>query len=171
MFYLGIIIICIVGTLLHFAYEFSNHNKIVAIFSAVNESTWEHIKIALTPTLLWSLVDGYIYGSNPNYFFSKSISLLSIIILIPLFYYGYKKISNDNNAIINILIFYIVIIISQYIFYYLLNIPNINYIYKYISFIILIIIFGSYLLLTLLPLKNELFKDPLTNEYGFTGHK
>lgn len=48
----SIIIISIFDTLAHFMYDMSNHNKIIGLFSAVNESTWEHIKIALTPTLL-----------------------------------------------------------------------------------------------------------------------
>ena len=60
MFIVGIIVICIIGTLLHFTYEWSHHKKIVALFSAVNESTWEHIKIAMTPTILWSIFYGYI---------------------------------------------------------------------------------------------------------------
>ena len=62
MFYIGIIIICLVGTLLHFTYEFSHHNKYVALFSAVNESTWEHIKICMTPTILWSIYEIIEYG-------------------------------------------------------------------------------------------------------------
>ena len=45
---ISVIIISIVGTLSHFLYDISNHNRIVGLFSAVNESTWEHIKIALT---------------------------------------------------------------------------------------------------------------------------
>ena len=36
MFYIEIIIISLIGTFLHFTYELSNHNKFVAIFSAVN---------------------------------------------------------------------------------------------------------------------------------------
>ena len=62
--WLGFVIISVVGTLAHFLYDFSHHNKIVGLFAAVNESTWEHIKIALTPTFLWSLYDGYLYGAN-----------------------------------------------------------------------------------------------------------
>ena len=88
----SIILISIIGTLSHFLYDISNHNKIVGLFAAVNESTWEHIKIALTPTLLWGLLDGFIYGSNPNYFLAKFISLLVIIILMPALYYGHKAI-------------------------------------------------------------------------------
>lgn len=66
--WISILIISVIGTLLHFLYEISHHNKYVALFAAVNESTWEHIKIALTPTLLWSLYDGFVYGIESNYF-------------------------------------------------------------------------------------------------------
>ena len=72
-FLISFLVISIVGTLLHFVYEWSNHNKIVSLFAAVNESTWEHIKIALTPMFLWGLYDGYVYGFSPNYFLAKSI--------------------------------------------------------------------------------------------------
>ena len=81
VFLLGFLFISIIGTLLHFTYDFSNHNKVVALFSAVNESTWEHIKIAVTPFFIWSLVDGYIYGLNPNYFIGKALGLISYNII------------------------------------------------------------------------------------------
>ena len=168
---LSIIIISLVGTLSHFLYDITNHNIIVGLFTSVNESTWEHIKIALTPTLLWSLIDGYKFGGNPNYFFAKFISLICIIILIPLLFYGYKIITNKNSFIVDILIFYISIIVSQLLFYIILNNKPVGYIINYISVIGLIIIFGSYLLLTLLPIKNFIFKDPISNEYGYKGHK
>ena len=42
-FLISFLVISIVGTLLHFVYEWSNHNKIVSLFAAVNESTWEHM--------------------------------------------------------------------------------------------------------------------------------
>lgn len=88
----AVIIISILGTLAHFMYEISGHNKFIAIFAAVNESTWEHIKIALTPSLLWGLYDGFAYGQSPNYFPAKTLSLLTIIIAIPVFFYAYKAI-------------------------------------------------------------------------------
>ena len=81
-FIVSVIVISIIGTLLHFMYDITNHNKTVGLFSAVNESTWEHIKIALTPTLLWSIIDGIKFWNNPNYFPAKFISLLLIILLL-----------------------------------------------------------------------------------------
>ena len=167
---ISIIIISIVGTLAHFLYDLSNHNKFIGIFAAVNESTWEHIKIALTPTLLWGIIDGYIYGQNSNYFLAKIVSLITIIILMPLLYYSHKYIAKKDYFIFDIATFYIVIICSQLNFYSLLNIEPVNDIVRYISCVVLFIIFGFYMILTLLPLKNFIFKDPITNKYGYKAH-
>ena len=166
----SIIVISIVGTISHFLYDIFKHNKVVGLFGAVNESTWEHIKIALTASILWSVVDGYLYGVNPNYFLAKLLSLITIIILMPVLYYGYKFLFKKDNFIINILIFYIVIISSQYLFTYIININSINYFFQYLSCLGVFIIFAFYMVLTLMPIKNFLFKDPITNKYGFNGH-
>lgn len=167
---IGIIFIATVGTLLHFMYEYSGHNKVVSLFAAVNESTWEHIKIALTPTFIWTLYDGAVYGINANYFIAKTSSLLVIIILIPLLFYTYKAFTKKSMLPIDIIIFYITIITSNLTFNYIINIDPLHFFYTYISVVILFIIFGLYMVLTLLPIKNFLFKDPITKEYGIKGH-
>ena len=86
IFIIEFFFVSLVGTFLHFLYDLTNHNKLVGVFSAVNESVWEHIKLALTPTFLFSLIDGYFYGYYNNYFFAKLISILSIIIVMPLLF-------------------------------------------------------------------------------------
>lgn len=168
--FISFLVISIIGTVLHFTYELSGHNKYVAIFSAVNESTWEHIKIGLSPMLLWGLFDGFKYGSNQNYFFAKSLSLLILITIVPVLFYGYKIFTKKSFLIIDILIFYIAIFAGEWVFYYVINNLLPNYILGYIGCILLFIIFGFYLLLTLWPIKNELFIDPITKKYGIKGH-
>lgn len=164
---LEMIIISILGTILHYTYNLSNKNKIVGLFSAVNESTWEHIKIGLTATFIASLVDGYLYGDNLNYFFAKFLSLLVIIFMIPIFFYGFKFLFKKNIPFVNIMTFYVTIILSVLTFYKVLSLKLLNYIYKYIGIVGIFIVFGTYMTLTLLPIKNELFKDPVTGKYGF----
>ena len=51
------VLIIILGIILHFLYEWSGKNKFVATFSAVNESTWEHLKLAFFPILIFGIVD------------------------------------------------------------------------------------------------------------------
>ena len=43
------IFIMILGTLLHFTFKWSNNNVLVGTFSAINESTWEHLKLIFFP--------------------------------------------------------------------------------------------------------------------------
>ncbi|MCI8518676.1 MAG: hypothetical protein HFJ51_00655, partial [Clostridia bacterium] len=50
----------ILGTLLHFTYKLSNNNMLVAAFSAINESVWEHLKLLFFPMLLTTII-GYFY--------------------------------------------------------------------------------------------------------------
>ena len=50
----------ILGTILHYTYKWSNKNPLVGTFSAVNESTWEHLKLLYFPMLL-SIIIGYFY--------------------------------------------------------------------------------------------------------------
>ena len=169
-FIISVIIISTVGTLSHFLYDIFNHNKVVGLFSAVNESTWEHIKIALTPTFLWSLIDGYQFGFLPNYFIGKCASLLIIIILMPILYYGYKYILKKESIIFNISSFYFVIIASQFSFYYIIGANSFKYVYIYLSCICTFLIFGGYMIHTLMPAKSIIFKDPITKKYGYDGH-
>ena len=166
----SIILISIIGTLSHFLYDISNHNKIVGLFAAVNESTWEHIKIALTPTILWSLVDGYMYGDEPSYFLAKTVSLVVIILLMPLLFYGHKWVAKKDYFVFDIATFYIVIIASQLAFYFLLKIESLDFIIQYLSCISFFVLFGCYMVFTLLPIKHFIFKDPLTNKYGYNAH-
>lgn len=167
---ISIILISLIGTLSHFLYDISNHNKIVGLFSAVNESTWEHIKIALTPTLLWSLIDGFIYGANHNYFFAKFISLFIIIILMPTLFYGHKALIKKDLFILDIISFYIVIISSQYLFYMIIRLNELPYIIQYLGCVGTFILFGGYMIHTLMPAKSFIFEDPINHKYGYKGH-
>ena len=168
--WLGFIVISTIGTLAHFLYDWTHRNKIIGLFSAVNESTWEHIKIALTPSFLWSLYDGFLYGFYPNYFCAKLFSLLVIVIVIPLIFYSYKKISKKPILFIDIATFYIAIFLSQLTFYSILNLAPIEYWGQFVSCVGLFIFFGCYMTLTLAPLHGPLFKDPITGKYGFRAH-
>ena len=171
MFYIEIIVICIVGTLLHFTYELSHHNKYFAIFSAVNESTWEHIKICMTPTILWSIYEVIKYGFNGNFLIAKSMCLLTIILLIPILFYSYTFFTKKSILFIDVICFYVTVICSQLIFHYFIDLNNISDIFVYLSIVLLIIELIAYFCLTFIPFKNSpVFEDPITNKYGIEGH-
>ncbi len=170
MIYVGMVVIAIIGTSLHFLYELSGHNKFVALFAAVNESTWEHIKICMTPTIIWSLYDGFVYGLNPNYLVAKSLSLLTIIILIPTLFYLYTAFTKKSILFVDVICFYITVVCSQQIFKYFINMEALPFLCTYFCVILLLIEVGCYMILTYRPIKNFIFEDPITHKYGLRGH-
>ena len=114
----SVIFTWIIGSLLHFTYEWSGENNIVAIFSAVNESTWEHLKLSFFPMFLFGLVEAlFIYKDANNYIEAKMIALFSSILLITSIFYTYTGILGTHFAIIDILVFYTSVLLSEFIAY------------------------------------------------------
>ena len=154
------IFVIVLGTLLHFTYKFSGENKIVALFSATNESTWEHLKLIFFPMLI-SIIIGYFYfGKNiPNFVCSKTLGLILGMGFITIFFYTYSGILGKNIAVIDILSFFISVILSEFLSYILMvNKIKCN---KKIAIIILGIIAISFVIFTYYPSDLGIFKDPL----------
>ena len=164
------VVISLVGTLAHFLYDIAHHNKVMGLFAAVNESTWEHTKIALTPMLLCGLVDGWLFGVDPNYFLAKFLSLVAVIILIPLLFYGYKALLGRDVLVLDILIFYVAIFAGQGLFGWLLMVGSLGFVGQYLGCVGLFATLACYMVFTLMPARNFLFRDPITHRYGFRAH-
>lgn len=170
MFIVGILFIFLIGALLHFVYEWSHHNKIVAVFAAVNESTWEHIKICMTPTLVWSIYEICTYGFTWNFIFAKSMCLLTIILMIPILFYSYTYFTKKVYLVVDIICFFITVICSQLVFRYIINLISFSNVFVYISLFLIIIELLLYFTLTFHSPKNFIFKDPITKRYSLEGH-
>lgn len=159
------IFIAILGTLLHFTYGWSNQNLLVGAFSAVNESTWEHLKLLFFPYLL-TIIFGYFYigKDNSNFICTKTLGVMVSILFTIIFFYTSAGILGFNLATLNIATFYIAIILGEYIAYKLM-ISNFNCNNK-LAITILIILTLSFIFFTYFTPQIGLFKDPLTSEYG-----
>ena len=72
------------GTLLHFMYEWFP-NPLFSLIFPVNESIWEHMKLLVTPVLIFSLIEYILYKKKDinynNFILSYSISTLIGIII------------------------------------------------------------------------------------------
>ena len=155
----------ILGTILHFTYKWFNNNTFVAIFSAVNESTWEHLKLAFFPMLISGIIGYFIFKDNfPSFLCNKALGIFITLSFTVIFFYTYTGIIGTNYAVINILSFVIAILLGDFITYILtLNNMSCN---KSIYLAILIILTFIFILFTFKPPKINLFKDPIYNSYG-----
>ena len=158
------IIISVLGTLLHFTYNLSNKNIAFAIFSAVNESVWEHIKLLLTPIFLVSTIK-YILKNQNNYFIRLFLMLITSILLIIIFEYLITKYIKKYKSVFYILSFYVTTLVVTLIEHIFINIKPLYFLNK-ISIFLCLIMFIMYLTFTIFPPKCRIFKDPLTGKYG-----
>ena len=157
----------LLGTRLHFTYNLSNKNIFVASFSAINESTWEHLKLLFFPLLITTIIGYFYIGKDySNFLFSQTIGIIISILFIIIFFYTYTGVFGINSGFINILSFIITILLGNFISYKLLG--SFFTINKKISLIVLIILFFSFIIFTYFPPKINLFKDPITNTYGIS---
>ena len=96
------------GTLLHFVYEWSGGSALAAWFSAVNESTWEHMKLLFVPVFLFSVVQVCVLGRDcPHLLWSRALSTLAGLALIPVLFYTYTGVLGFYVNWANIAVFYL----------------------------------------------------------------
>ncbi len=136
----SIIFTMILGTFLHFTYKISDENSIVAIFSSINESTWEHLKLLYFPMAITTII-GFFYlrKSVPNFLCSKVIGILVAMSFTVIFFYTYTGVLGKNVALIDISSFFIAILLGEIIAYLLM--VNKFKCSKILSIIVLIFIF------------------------------
>jgi len=122
----GMVFIIILGTLLHFTFEWSGFQEIVGAFSAVNESVWEHLKIAFMPSILFAILEyHYLNKKTNNYFFAKAVGIYTIMVIIPVIFYTYT-IFIEHNLTIDVISFMFAIIVGQFVSYKMLTFKQLS---------------------------------------------
>ena len=57
---LGIPLLFVIGSLLHFMFQLFQKNPVIGIFAPVNESIWEHSKMMTWPITLWWVLNYFL---------------------------------------------------------------------------------------------------------------
>lgn len=165
---IGAILTIVLGTLLHFAYDFFGEDDFVAIFSAVNESTWEHLKLLFFPVMAFAFVEYFIYGKAfSNFWASKVISLILGMLSIVIVFYTYTGIIGSNNNIANIVLFVASVILTYWLNYRFLEAGRFDSVLiNRLAIAVGAALFVMFWVYTFYPPLLNLFKDPVTNGYG-----
>lgn len=157
---IGIFFVLITGTFAHFLYNWTGNNHIVGLFTPINESIWEHMKLLFFPMLLYSLI--MILKLHRKYSCITSALCFGILMgafLIPFFYYAYTSILGKNVFILDIGTFILSIAIAFWLSYKLTLSCRLEP-YASLLCILVCILFFCFLLFTYHPPMAAVFKDP-----------
>ena len=139
----------------------------VGLFSAVNESIFEHMKLLLFPMLLFAFIEAkYIGEEYDNFWCAKLVGILVGVGLIPVIYYTYTGIFGVNADWFNITIFFITAAVSYMVETRLIKNGRCLCIQPNLAKFILVMVAAVFIVLTFFPPKIPLFEDPMTATYG-----
>lgn len=169
MYFLQFLYISFLSTFLHFSYDITNHMFIFSIIGAVNESTWEHLKIGLFPWFTWFFIRSY-YFSYMNTYFGNFIALFTFMSTITLIFYGSIFIMKRHFLPISIASFYIGVISGSF-FEYIIKDLILHPFLEIIGLIGLIFFILIWLKWTYYPMKNFLTLDVRYRMYGIESHE
>ena len=158
----GLTFSAVIGTLLHFLYDWTSL-EIVKPISAINESTFEHMKILFFPMLIFAIIQSFYFRKEyGNYWCVKLIGTIIGVFLIPTIFYTLGGVFGKLPDVINILIFFI----SAGIGYLAEGLMLKNEIPKckrlWIPISILTLLAFSFVIFTYFPLNIPIFIDPRT---------
>ena len=162
---IGFAVTSLGGTLLHFLYDWTG-SLLVAPFSGVNESTWEHMKLLFWPMFIFAIVQSFFFKDRDDFWCVKLKGTLLGLMLIPVVFYTYNGVIGSSPDWINVAIFFISAAIV-YIFETrqfkeeatVCKNPR-------IAFSLLCAIAALFVFFTFATPELGIFKDPLTGGYG-----
>ena len=168
---IGIVVIFSAGAALHFTFEWSGYWKPIAWFVAVNESTWEHFKLAFWPGMIWALAGYFIVGKAiSNYWFSKALGLLSMPVIITVIFYGYTAALGKNYLWIDILSFLFAVSAGQFISYRVFFTSKPTSSFQWLGILVIVGMTLAFVLFTYMPPHLFIFEHVQTHEYGILSH-
>lgn len=164
----GFLFTSVLGTFLHFLFDLTHGNILAGLFSAVNESIWEHTKLLFYPIVLFAILEYFVWGKHRNNFWCiKLIGTLTGLILIPTLYYTYTGISGISSHWVNIAIFFFA---AGFVFYLETKLFQLDFPCPVSTIAAIACLFSIavlYTVFTFYPLHFPFFKDPLTGNYGY----
>ena len=164
----GLVWTAAAGTLLHFLYGWSGESAAAALISAVNESTWEHMKLLFVPVFLFTMIQiGFLGKFWPNLLAVRAISVLTGLLLIPVLFYTYSGILGYSLPWVNITIFYLSALAAFALDHRLLRRGRFDAPWQQIMG--LAVLWGLAFLFvwcTFRPPQLGLWQDPVTGQFG-----
>ena len=162
----GFAVTALLGTVLHFLYDWLGQAAWIASFSGVNESTWEHMKLLFWPMFLFAVVQSFFFRDREDFWCVKLRGILMGLVLIPVLFYTYNGMIGRSPDWINIAIFFIAAAVVYLYEARLFNNPKVVCRHPKGAFSLLCFIALLFIIFTFRTPTLGIFRDPLTGQYG-----
>lgn len=179
--FIGFLFVSISGVLLHYAFDWSGNSILIAPFSSVNESIWEHMKLMFVSLFVYAIIENHVTrGRIESFWCIKLFGVVLGIFLIPMFYYTYTCGLGITADWVNIATFFVVaaiVFVVETIHFgsggvgcgNICGMPYSEFpcLSQGVALVILVILASIFVVFTFMPPNLPIFDDPVTGTYGF----
>ncbi len=167
---LGALFTLIAGSILHFAFEWSGRNLLVAMFTPINESVWEHLKLLITPMLFYSIIEYFTYGKKiANFVPIRVLSIIMGMLAIIVSFYTYSGIIGSNYLVADIGTFVLGTLVAYWVSFRLLQTQCfVSKLANLLGWIVLVFLIFAVIVFTFTPPHIALFKYSVSGAYGIS---
>jgi len=163
----GIGVIFIVGAMFHFLFEWAGGWSPVGVIAAVNESVWEHFKIAFWPALFYAIVEyPFLKRYSRNFFIAKAIGIYVMPVAIAAIFYAYTAIFGEEILIVDISIFFVAVALGQLASYKILTLKQWPRWTGGVGVVMVILLAAAFGIFTFYPPELGIFRDAVSGGYG-----
>lgn len=165
------IVIMLVASALHFAYELSGFQFWVTNFGSVNESTFEHLKLFYWPALAYAIVqNAYTRQRVNNFWWAKAVAIIAAPFVLMASFYFYLGISlpiygrgflwaDIGTGVVGVLV-------GNILSYRIMTSPDLGRNFTWIGGILVVAIGGLFVLCTHLPPRAFIFENFARYKYS-----
>ncbi len=163
----GFAVVSFLGTILHFLYDWTGKNAFAALFSGVNESTWEHMKLLFFPMFFFSIVESFFIGKEyKNFWCIKLKGTILGLALIPVIFYTLQGAFGTTPDWINIAIFFVSAAIAFVYETRQFSKDGTPCRSQKLAILTLCLITIAFWVFTFLPPEIPLFQNPIDGSFG-----
>lgn len=156
------IILSIVASISHFAYEWSGKNRFIGLWNPVNESIWEHLKLMFFPFLLWWIII-YVLRKRQDdritntWYVSAAVALIIAPLTVLLLYYGYSSALGMDSSVLNMLLTGVGYFVALWIAAHLLNFSQPDTWIMFLTLTVVVVMLIVFLWFTFNPPQLPIF--------------
>ena len=163
---LGFGVTSLLGTILHFLYDWLGKPTWVAPFSGVNESTWEHVKLLFWPMVIYAIFERFLFKEREDFWCVKLRGILLGLALIPVLFYTYNGVIGKSPDWINIAIFFVSAAIAYTYETIVFEKNELKCRSKKLAIGVILVIALLFVVFTFRTPEIGIFKDPISGTYG-----
>jgi hypothetical protein len=158
--------VIVAGVLMHFAYDASGGQHVVAAFAPANESVWEHLKMVLLPVVVLGAVESRWVVDRRRLWWAKLVEVVAASGSIVAFFYTYTGALGVHSVVaVDVASYLVAIAGGQWLSHRIVSGPSRTPPLA-LSAAGLVLLVVGFAVLTFEPPHLPLFEEVSTGSYG-----